>query len=575
MKTWGDFKIQIPLGNGPELVTTCPECSPHRKKKNAKCLSVNIEKAVWYCAHCGWAGTLKAGVEKRSERIDLTPEYVKPTWQDRPADDKLRLVLAERHIPLDVAMRARLQVDRAWFPAQEDWADAVQFPYLRGGEVVNIKSRCITQKDFRQVAKAEKILYGLDDIDHERVVIVEGEWDKLAFAAAGVWSCVSVPDGAPAKNARPSEKKFEFLANCEAQLRDVKLYVIATDADDPGQALAEELARRLGTERCARLAWPSGCKDANDFLRQEGAAALAKWLERAKPWPIDEVKTTAEMADELMRFYMHGEQRGVLTGWSNLDELYTVGTGQLTVITGVPSHGKSEFLDALMVNLAEQHGWVFAVCSPENLPVSRHVAKLAEKHMRKPFFPGIQERMTPTEFASALEWLHQHFFWIVPEESMPIETVLVKTRALIFRHGVKGLVIDPWNEFEHKRPGNLTETEYVSDMLGKITRFARRNGVHIWLVAHPSKLYRRDDGTYPVPTPYDISGSAHWRNKATNCLCVWRDEVDGESTRVEVHVQKVRFKSFGRQGMAMFEWDRATGRYRSAEHLGATYVDAD
>lgn len=571
MKTWGDFKIQIPAGPGPELYTTCPQCSPHRKKQNAKCLSVNIEKNVWHCAHCDWRGSLRSGTERKSEpAVHRAAEYARPTWEDRSPDSKLREVLAERHIPLEVAKRARLRIDRVWFPQQEEFAEAVQFPYLREGVVVNVKSRCIAKKDFRQVANAEKILYGLDDIEPESVVIVEGEWDKLAFAAAGVWSCVSVPDGAPSKNAKPSEKKFEYLANCERQLQGVKLFVIATDADEPGQALAEELARRLGTERCARLKWPSGCKDANEFIQQEGAEALSTWLKRAEPWPIEEVKTTSEMAGDMMDFYLHGEQRGLSTGWSGFDELYTVGTGQLTIVTGVPSHGKSEFIDAMMVNLAEDFGWVFAVCSPENMPVSRHVSKLAEKYVRKPFFPGNRERMSPRELIESLDWMQQHFFWIVPEEALSIDALLTKVRALIFRHGVRGLIIDPWNEFEHKRPAGYSETEYVGETLGKITRFARRNGVHIWLVAHPSKLYRKDDGAYPVPTPYDISGSAHWRNKATNCLCVWRDEQDQSSTRVEVHVQKVRFKSFGRQGMAEFEWERSTGRYRMVhEHVDA------
>jgi twinkle protein len=262
-----------------------------------------------------------------------------------------------------------------------------------------------------------------------------------------------------------------------------------------------------------------------------------------------------------MHYYFQGEQKGLSTGWDNLDGLYTVGTGQLTIVTGIPSHGKSEFLDALMVNLAKTHGWIFAVCSPENLPLSRHVAKIAEKYTRKPFFPGRQERMSPNEWAQAIQWIHEHFYWIVPDDAMSIQTLLAKTKALVFRHGVRGLVLDPWNEFEHKRPPSYTETEYIAETLGKITRFARRTGIHVWLVAHPSKLYRKDDGTYPVPTPYDISGSAHWRNKATNCLCVWRDDQDNTTARVEVHVQKVRFKSYGRQGMGEFKWDRGTGCY--------------
>ena len=39
--------------------------------------------------------------------------------------------------------------------------------------------------------------------------------------------------------------------------------------------------------------------------------------------------------------------------------------GELTIITGVPNSGKSEWIDALMVNLADKFGWRFGVCAME------------------------------------------------------------------------------------------------------------------------------------------------------------------------------------------------------------------
>ena len=90
--------------------------------------------------------------------------------------------------------------------------------------------------------------------------------------------------------------------------------------------------------------------------------------------------------------------------------------------------------------------------------------------------------------------------------------------------------------------------------------FARAHGVHLWIVAHPTKLQKEPDGSYPVPTPYDVAGSAHWRNKADNCIAVWRNTAANTSA-VEVHVQKVRKKSVGQVGMATLRYDRITGQY--------------
>jgi len=164
------------------------------------------------------------------------------------------------------------------------------------------------------------------------------------------------------------------------------------------------------------------------------------------------------------------------------------------------------------------------------------------------------------ELTPALEWLHQHVVFIAPKEALTIPALLTTAKSLVTRHGIRGLIIDPWNEFEHTRPGGQTETEYISVSLGQLRRFARTYAVHVWLVAHPQKLYRNDDGSYPIPTPYDISGSAHWRGKADNCLTVWRDEHEANAP-VKIYVQKIRFREVGRIGMVELRWNPVNGRY--------------
>lgn len=214
-----------------------------------------------------------------------------------------------------------------------------------------------------------------------------------------------------------------------------------------------------------------------------------------------------------------------------------------------------------MVNLALLHGWRFAVCSPENWPLELHIAKLAEKYTGSPFRLGASARMSRQVLAESFEWLHWAFAFILPGQSMTIPTILDRATSLARRRGIQGLILDPFNEFDHTRERGVTETEYIGDTLGMLKRWARQWSVHVWIVAHPQKLYRRDDGSYPVPTPYDISGSSHWRNKADNCLTVWRD-LNMEGSPVQIHVQKVCFRHIGKPGMAELNWDPRSGRYR-------------
>jgi twinkle protein len=166
-----------------------------------------------------------------------------------------------------------------------------------------------------------------------------------------------------------------------------------------------------------------------------------------------------------------------------------------------------------------QQGWTFAVCSPENLPLERYVARLLELYEGAPFSAGAIQRMSRDMLEQAKTWLDAHVCFLLPEEHSPTVAHLLRlARTQVFRMGVKGLLINPWNELDHSRTAHLQETEYIPQALSQIRRFARQHQVHTWLVAHPTKLVKGNDGQYPVPTAYDIAGSAHWRNKADNIL---------------------------------------------------------
>ncbi len=568
MKTFEDFGIDLAGRSGVEVATTCPQCSPTRKKPKARCLSANSVEGVWYCHHCDWRGSLKAGEESRSrppKRI-VKPRFEKPS----AVPPSVRDWFAKRGISEDIVARHCIALDTVYMPQVEDEIPCLVFPYFRNGQPVNLKYRSLEGKHFRQVKDAEKILYGLDDLTEDWAALVEGECDKLALEVAGVRNAVSVPDGAPPAGSKPSDQKFDYLVTCADQLASLKKIILAVDNDPPGKTLEAELARRLGPERCWRVSWPEGCKDANDVLLQYGPDLLRQYVDDAQIFPLEGVLTVADVAEDVQALYREGLRGGVSTGWLSLDRYYTVRLGELSVVTGIPSHGKSQWLDALLINLAREQDWTVALCSPENLPVARHVSKLVEVYTGFPFREGPTQRLPREGLVPVLQWLHEHVCFIAPDDALTIPALLEKAKQLVTRYGIRGLVIDPWNEFDHTRPNGQSETEYISTSLGQIRRFARNRGVHVWLVAHPQKLYRREDDTYPVPTPYDISGSAHWRNKADNCLTVWRDENE-PGRPVKLFVQKIRFREVGSVGAVELQWNPVNGRYTEAALTTASW----
>jgi len=298
---------------------------------------------------------------------------------------------------------------------------------------------------------------------------------------------------------------------------------------------------------------------------KHGPEKLAEILSNPIPYPVEGLVEVREL--DLKNLYENGLHSGIQLGWPSVDRLYRLSaeSGELHIVTGIPGHGKSEWLDAAMINLAENEGWNFGVFSPENYPLEQHAAKLIEKHLALPFGDGFKNRLSLEQLEHAQGWLHEHFSFIMPDEDhLTVDSILKLARVLVYRRGIQGLVVDPWNEIDHSRPDSMSETEYISSCLTKFRRFARNHHCHVWVVAHPIKIFRdKESKTIPVPTPYHISGSAHWYNKADNCITIWRDrDPKKQSFETQIHVQKIRRKHLGQLGVAKLYYQFSTGRFK-------------
>lgn len=262
---------------------------------------------------------------------------------------------------------------------------------------------------------------------------------------------------------------------------------------------------------------------------------------------------------DLEDFYDKGFDAGKeIPDWPEFSKHLRIAKKEMTIVTGIPGHGKSEFVDALMVHLAKKYGFKFAVFSPENNPNVIHVEKILSKRVGKPFHDGPNQRMGKDEAGRELNFIGEHFRFIEPHEDfITVENICALTLKAQEDFGVDFMLIDPWNEVEHNRPSDKSETEYIGETLMRLRRFARRHDLAVFIVAHPAKVYRDKEGKIPIPNPYSINGSAHWYNKADNCLCVFRNE----DNSVDVHIQKVKFKMRGQVGSVRFRYDNITGRY--------------
>ncbi len=569
MKTFGDYNIDAPMHGSGEHYTTCPECSPRRNKKHDKCLSVNLEKKVWHCNHCGWSGGLPPDdLPMMQNTLQMAHKKPKPVQTAELTPDALEW-LKSRCIPESVASILKLQSCKVWFRDLQQEADAVAIPFYDDSEIVNWKYRCIDEKHFSQSKGGKQCLYNLNAVrGQQKLMLCEGELDVAACLAAGFRAVCSCPNGAPPAHCKDLSAKLAFIDEAADVFEGAEQVILCTDKDEPGIPWEEALTEKIGREKCWSVSYPAGCKDAGDVLAEYGPEKLKECLLNAKPVPLAGITTFAEQTADIETYFNSGGlARGLSTGWENLDEYFRLRTGTLNIVTGIPSSGKSELLDQLMLNTIRLHGWKWALFSPENYPLPAHFQKLAEKHLQKPMFNRYaMPPMTQQELQRAIQELSRHVFLLtIDDRPATLDSILARLKVCVKRYGVKGFILDPYNELEHARPAALSETEYISQFLSTMRNFGRVYDVAMFIVSHPTKLHKHDDGSYPVPTPYDISGSANWRNKADTCLAVWRDYAD-EENKVQVHIQKVRDKNLGRTGFVTLHWQRATGLFFESPH---------
>lgn len=486
-----------------------------------------------------------------------------PTIVSNKLQDQHYAWLATRGISPATADKMKLFASEKYFGKLGKSADAIGFPYYRQGALVAAKYRSFPEKDFTQDSGGAHDFFGLDLVKKDQpLIIVEGEIDCLSLMELGFDNVVSVPSGAPIKVADgkvlPSEdKKFAYVWNAREVLDAVPYVILATDQDTAGQALAEELARRIGKEKCRLAKFEK--KDLNEVMLDD-PTKVGEVLASAAPYPVSGISDASTFYERLNELYTKGTGKGFSTGYQSVDEIYTVAPAQLTVVTGYPSSGKSNFVDQIMVNLAQAHDWKFAVCSFENQP-EIHISRLMEIYTRKRFFDG-KERMSEQEKENAFKFVKEHFLFIDTngEEPSTLDSILDRARVAVKRMGVRGLVIDPYNYIELPRADG-TETAAISDMLTRVQKFCKAHDVHTWFVAHPSKITRQ--GTeQPRPDGMSIAGSMAWWAKTDCGVTVHRKD-----HHVEIAVWKCRYRWVGTQGETTMIYNKTAGTY--SENLDA------
>jgi len=532
------YNVQF-SGNGTELKAKCPICSHNRKKNKDKVLSYNKNKGTAFCHHCN-----ASFVKFKPLRLDKKV-YKRPEWHNLTTlPDNIVKYFEGRKISQNILKKLKITVGKEWMPQFEKEVDTLQFNYFLENELINIKYRG-KNKSFKLFKDAELILYNIDSLKNSKeCIIVEGEFDCLSFLQVGFNSVVSVPAGA--------NSNTSYLDNYLHYFEDKEIIYLATDNDIKGIELRNELSRRFGKEKCKIVSFED-CKDANEYHKKYGGERLRQCIDNSKEYPITGLFNIKDFESDYYKLFQEGLQKGLTIG-GEIDNFISFEKGRLYTITGIPNHGKSNWLDFVIAKLSIKYGLKFTYFSPENHPLQLHTATLTEKFIGSKFDNNKTETYKIDE---AFDFLKNNFWFIKPDKDFTIDNILQISKDSIKKYGVNGIIIDPYNKIEHQYDRNTTETNYISRLLDKLTIFAKENDILLFLVAHPKKM-AKINGVYEVPSLYDINGSANFYNKTDFGVTVYRNFDTGI---VDIYIQKAKFKHLGTVGYVSQRYNVNNGRY--------------
>lgn len=507
---WDDIKVKGSESGVKK--TTCPACSHERKKKNDPCLYVNYDSGVAKCYHCERLSFRDSEPKKTIKTYELPQQ----NWQNyTKLHEKIVKFCEDRRIRQETLIEFGVTQEVVWMPQRNEKVNSLVFNYFENETVVNKKYRDLS-KNFTQSKGGKPIFYNINSaIGQKKVYIVEGEFDVLAMYEAGIKACISLPSGA--------NDNDDYWQNSKDYLDSVETYVIAVDNDDKGQIIKEKIAHRIGKYRCKYIDWIG--KDANDDLI---SGEITNSLQNEQSFPVNGTFNANDFRDQIDKLFSNGLPKTIAPtkpAFQGFQKIFSTLPGQLTVSTGIPSHGKSNFTEWYVLNLIDEYDLKASFFSPEHHPIEMHFANFAQKAVGKPFYGEVEgvPKMTNEDKNRFIEWSQERLYITAGEGSDVIDWhwLIDKFKEQLFTFGINIFVVDAWNKVQ--MPKGYNGKEGIDKVLTELTAFCQQNNVQLFLIAHPTKMKKADNGHYEVPTLYDVSGSADFRNQAHNGFTIYRN----------------------------------------------------
>ena len=284
--------------------------------------------------------------------------------------------------------------------------------------------------------------------------------------------------------------------------------------------------------------------------------------EAGESYRVEDVVYGIDVKDRALYINENGFDRVQGIGIPQIDYLFKPKRGEITLLTGIGNYGKTAWQKAQLLMRMVAFGEKVATFSPEDVPAEEYFHDYVEMLLGCECTPYNPNRPSNEVYEAAYDFVSKHIFYISAEMLSPTpQYIKEKFLELIVQEKVDYCCIDPFNQMtnDYKGYGGRTD-KYLETLLADFSRFARKNDVYFWIIAHPKLMERDRSGNYKCPDVFDVNDGAMWSNKMDNILVYHRPfaQTDPNNPLAEFHSKKIKKKSVGRKGFMMLDyvWDR-------------------
>lgn len=384
----------------------------------------------------------------------------------------------------------------------------------------------------------------------------------------GLWFCVNAEDvQAVGVNAvcLPTGGSWNGLDQCERFIAAFD-YVVIVAADRKKRAeLVRELTPRIGY-MCLYTSEDSGFRGARsvkELLDTCGYKAVERLIVDTAEVPTYGLLNVADVEQpDIWRLPR------TLSGIKELDR--AIGgffPGELSVWTGKRGGGKSTLLGQLLVQAIDQGHKVCAYSG--ELPAWRfkdwimlqaagpeHIQSRVDEQTEKTVYT-----VNDLDRKRVDEWWDGRFFLydLNIGGAHDEDSIIREFDVAVRRYGCDVFLVDNLMTARFKGVKDADFYRAQSTFTGRLVQFAKKNGVHVHLVAHPRKTVNKSLDAD------DVGGSGDVVNRADNAFSVVRlDGEEAESKGYSCGLKVLKNRAFGNQAAISLDFDPASRRFYKA-----------